>query len=507
MEFSDVATHVDLKRSAVAFAGAALIFAAGPLPLAGCRSVGPDYTQPQTSTPAEWKTPLASGLSAAAVDQQTLSRWWQVFNDPILSDLMERARSGSLDLRQAEARVREARAQHGQAEAGFYPLISVNGSATRINSSEELGLGGNRNLFSTGFDARWEVDLFGGKRRAQEAANASWQTQQEALRDVLVSLFAEVAFNYVTVRSYQAQLAIAESSLAAQVESYDVARWRHEAGLATKLDEDQARLNLERTRSDIPKVRTALAQTKHRLAVLMGLPPGALDDVLAEPRPIPVAPIAVAVGIPADMVRRRPDVRRAEWNLAAQTAHIGVATAALYPNVSLRGTSGWESLFLDTLFNSGARSAQTGVNATWTFFDGGRSRRNVEIQTARQEQARSNYEVTVLAALTDVEDTLEAYANGQLRRKSLLAAVDAAQSAYDLARNQYHAGIIGFQVLLDVQRSLLLVQNQLASSDLEVAFSLIRLYKALAGGWTSAPPAAGENNAKYLEMRHEQSGH
>lgn len=500
-------SRAGMKRSAITFAGVVLTLSAGLLTLVGCRSVGPDYAQPTTSTPAEWNTPLKSGLSPAAADPQTLSQWWRVFNDSILSGLMERARVGSLDVRQAEARVREARAQRGLAEAGFFPVISVNGSAVRINSSEESGIGGNRNLFSTGFDARWELDLFGGKRRAQEAASATWQAQQEALQDVLVSLFAEVAFNYVNVRSIQTQISITESNLATQSESCDVARWRYEAGLATRLDVDQARLSLEKTRSDVPKLRTALAQTKHRLAVLVGEPPGALDELLAEPRPIPVAPIEVAVGIPADMLRHRPDVRRAERTLAAQTAQIGVATAARYPNFSLRGTSGWESLFLDTLFDAGARSAQTGINATWTLFDAGRVRRNIDMQTARQEQAQDIYEATVLVALADVEDTLEAYANGHVRRKSLAAAADAAQSAFDLARNQYSAGVIGFQMMLEAQRSLLLVQSQLASSDLEVASSLIRLYKALAGGWAAIPPAASEINVKELEMRHDQSEH
>ena len=496
-----------MKRTTNTSAVMSLLFSVSLIPLAGCLSVGPDYEQPKTSTPAEWNARMTSGLSPAVANPQTLSRWWTVLNDPILTDLMERARAGNRDLRQAEARVREARAQRGMAKADLFPSISANGSAVRARSSEETGLGGTGNLFTPGFDAGWELDVFGGKRRALEAASATWQAQQENLHDVLVSLFAEVAFDYVNVRSYQTQLAITESNLVAQTESHDLARWRHEAGLATQLDMDQARLNLEQTRADIPALRTALEQTKHRLAILLGQTPGALDELLAEPHPVPVAPVEVAVGVPADVLRNRPDVRRAERNLAAQTAQIGVAKAARYPNFSLLGSIGWESRVFDTLFSSGARTAQAGASTALTLFDAGRIRRNIDVQTARQEQALNLYEGAVLIALGDVEDALVAYANGHVRRQSLAAAVEAAQSAFDLARNQYAAGIIGFQTMLDAQRSLLLVQNQLVSGDADVTSSLIRLYKALGGGWNSTPPAAHEKNVKKAEIPHDQSKH
>ncbi len=468
------------------------MFAACLLGLAGCTTVGPDYKTPETATPTNWTSSISSGLSTAAADTNQLAQWWTVFNDPVLSDLIEQARACNLDLRQAEARVRAARAQRGIAKAALFPTIGANGSASRTRSSEEAGSGSTSDFYSAGFDASWELDIFGGKRRALESATASWQASEESLRDVQVSLLAEVALNYVEVRSYQELVSITESNIFTRSETHDITRWRRESGLTTQLDVDQARLSLEQARALAPTLRTSLEQSKYRLAVLLGRPPGALNDLLAEAKPVPSTPAEVAVGLPAELLRRRPDVRNAERLLAAQTAQIGVAKSALYPNFSLIGSIGLESLESATLFSAGARAAQGAAKAAWTLFDGGSIRQNIKVQTARQEEALSYYEATVLTALKDVENALVSYANEQIRQRALAEAVKAGQSAFELARDQYSSGLVSFQTVLDTQQSLLSAQDQLAASQANVTSDLISLYKGLGGGWAPTNhPTAG----------------
>jgi len=465
-----------------------LLSAALAILFAGCAAVGPDYVLPETPAPAAWSATLKGGLIAEEINPRTLASWWTVLKDPVLSSLIERAVEANLDLGEARARVREARARVGVSEAGLFPIIGASGSASQRRSSEETGSGGTRELYAVGFDASWELDLFGAKRRAIEAAQAELQASEEDLRDVLVSLLAEVALNYVQARRLQTRLTIAQANLDAQEETYNIAQWRFQAGLTTQLDVEQARYNLEQTRSQIPALQTGLEQAKNRLAVLLGQHPGSLEDVLAERKAIPVTPLEVAVGVPADALRQRPDVRRAERRLAAQTAQIGVATAELYPKLSLIGSIGLEALSLGNLFSSGARTFSIGSSMAWTIFDFGRIRGNIEVQTALQEQAMISYEAAVLAALEEVENALVAYADEQVRRRSLLEATQAAQSVVDLARDQYSSGLIDFQVVLDAQRSLLSLQDQLAVSEGQVTSNLISLYKALGGGWTSLVP-------------------
>ena len=470
-------TH--LSRTIPALSGGLLL-------LAGCLTAGPDYRPPQTDLPVRWSTTPGAGVRAVAADAAALECWWTVFNDPVLSDLIERARTGNRDVRQAAARLCTARAQRALSKAGLFPTLSANASASRSRSSREAGGGLTANMFANGFDASWELDLFGGQRRTLEAATATLQAAEEDLRDVLVSLLAETALNYVELRSYQARLSITEASLTSQGETYDITRWRHAAGLTTQLDEDQARRNLEMTRADLPALQTSLTQAQHQLAVLLGQPPGALQALLARPGAVPVAVTNVAVGVPADILRRRPDVRRAERQLAAQTAQIGTAAAARYPNVSLAGSIGLESLTLGNLYTAGARTAQAGASAVWKLFDGGSIRANIEVQTAKQAEVLNAYEAAVLTALKDVEDALTAYANEQTRRQTLVEAQQAGLRAFELARHQYAAGLVDFQTVLDTQRSLLTVQEQLAISAADVTSNLIRLYKALGGGWTAA---------------------
>jgi NodT family efflux transporter outer membrane factor (OMF) lipoprotein len=458
---------------------------------AGC-AVGPDYVPPDTRLPGQWHTPMGAGLVGGDSDKQALAGWWSIFDDPVLTNLIESAVAGNLGLKEARSRVREARARRGVSEAGRFPTIDATGSARSSRSSEETGSGSERELYAAGFDAAWELDVFGGKRRAIEAAQADFEASEEALRDVLVSLLAEVAVNYVDARSFQTRLSVARANLEAQEETYNITQWRFQAGLATQLDVDQARYSLEQTRSQIPVLRKGLEQAKNRLSVLLGRHPGSVEVALGEYKPFPFPPLEIAVGVPADVLRRRPDIRRAERGLAAQTARIGVAAADAYPKFSLAGSIGLEALSLGNLFLAGSRTHSIGSGIAWPIFDAGAIRSNIEVQNALQEQALFQYEAAVLTALEEVENGLVAYAEEQLRRESLMEASQAAKSAVDLALNQYASGLIDFSNVLDAQRSLLGLQDQLAVSEGEAISNLIALYKALGGGWTSLVPEEKE---------------
>ena len=458
------------------------------LVLTGCATVGPDYVPPKKSVSKDWYTQLKGGLSTEEMDPQTLAAWWTTLNDPELSSLIDRAVLGNLDLKKALARVREARARRGMAKADLFPTLDATGSATWSRSSKDTGTGKTSDLYAASFDAGWELDIFGGVRRSLEAAGADLQASQEDLRDVLVSLLAEVALNYVEARTFQARLAFAETNLEAQNETYQLTLWRYQAGLSDELAVQQARYNLESTRSQIPTLRTGLEEAMNRIAVLLGEQPGKVHGELEKRESIPVIPLKVAVGVPADVLRRRPDIRRAESQLAAQTARVGVATADLYPKFTLIGSIGLEALSFSNPSSASSWTLSGGPKVTWAIFKAGAIRQNIEAQSALQEQYLTAYEAAVLSALEEVENALVAYAEEQLRRQSLSEAIQAAQKAAELAQHKYQAGLTDFSNVLDAERSLLSFQDQLAQSDGTVTSNLVRLYKALGGGWTSLAP-------------------
>lgn len=470
------------------------IWALVVLTIAGCVSVGPDYKAPEQPVSSAWHTQLKGGLTGDASDPLTMTAWWSTLNDPKLSDLIERAVAANLDIRKAKSRIRQARASLRIAQASFFPTIDASGSAVRARSSENMGLSDNTtgstgsmysNLYSTGIDASGEVDIFGGVRRSVEAARADVGAMEENLNDVLVSLLAEVASNYIDVRAYQARIAAISANADSQNETYQITVWRHEAGISDDLAVQQARYNLENTRSQIPPLRTSLEGAMNRIAVLLGEQPGAVHAYLEESRDIPLVPRSVAVGVPAEMVRRRPDVRKAERELAAETARVGVAVANLYPKFTITGSIGLESISTGNLLKWGSRTLSIGPGVTLPIFHGGALRQKVEYQTAVQEQAAIAYEKTVLSALEEVENALVAYGEEQNRRDALIGAEDAAKKAVLLARYQYQAGLANFLSVLDAQRSLLTFQNQLAESKGAVVANLIRVYKTLGGGWES----------------------
>lgn len=460
------------------------------LAVAGCAAVGPNYSRPETRAPAGWQTSLQAGLTGTPLAPETLAQWWTTLMDPVLSELIERAVKQNLDLAEARARIREARATRGISEAGFFPTLDASGSAAKSRSSGNSGSGRESKIFAIGFDAGWEWDVFGGVRRSVEAADADLAAAGEDLHDVLVSLVAETALNYVECRTYQSRLAVAQANISAQEESYGLTRSRFEAGLSDELAVHQARYNLESSRSQLPALRTGLDAAKNRLAVLLGMTPGAVHPELSERMAIPVIPVTVAVGVPAETLRQRPDVRRAERRLAAQSARIGVATAELYPKFRLSGSIGLESISAGDLIEYDSRSWRLGPSVSWNLFDAGAVRRKIEVQSALQEQALIQYEASILSALEEVENALVAYGEEQLRRESLVSAAESARVSMQLARDQYTAGIVDFSNVLDAQRSLLNFQDNLAVSDGAVTANLVRLYKALGGGWTGNSPEA-----------------
>ena len=467
-----------------------LLLAAFSLLQGGCM-VGPDYARQEPEAPEQWHASLQGGLTADRPDPAILASWWHVLDDPLLTSLEDRAVKGSLDLQDARARVLEARALRGIERAGLFPFVDANAAASRSHSSESTGTGDERTLYSVGFDAGWELDVFGGTRRAVEAAQANLEASEEYLHEVLVSLMAEVALNYLEVRTFQARLEANRADIQTQLEIYNLNVSRFKAGLISELNVQESLRILSTTKAVLPTLEIGLEAAINRLTILLGERPGSLHAELAEQQPIPALPASLAIGIPAETLRRRPDINRAERILAAQTARIGVATADLYPKFRLDGLLGLEATSSGDLFQSSSRVWSVGPRAVWNVFDAGAVRQNIQVQNALQEQALINYESTVLGALEELENALVGYARQQTRREFLSEALSAATKAERLARDQYEAGLVGYSNVLDSQRALLLIKDPKVQSDGAVASSLVRLYKALGGGWQASSVSAG----------------
>ncbi|WP_347248011.1 efflux transporter outer membrane subunit, partial [Zoogloea sp.] len=362
------------------------------------------------------------------------------------------------------------------------PTVSTSAGVTR-----SAALGADKTLYSAGFDASWEPDVFGGTRRALEAAEADLEASLADMRATRVSLVAEVALNYVELRAYQARLAIARDNLGSQSETLQITDWRAQAGLVGSLEVEQARSNRDTTRSAIPTLDSGRAAAEHRLALLTGRAPGSLHEQLnmAGQGALPTLPTGIALRIPAETLRQRPDVQAAERRLAAETARVGQAEAARYPSFSLSGSIGLQALGLST-FTGGGQIARSLVGAvSGPVFNAGRLRAQVEVQDALREQKLAAYDKAVLTALEEVQNALVALSGGSERQQALTSAAGAARTAALLARHRYSAGLIDFQTVLTTERTLLSIEDSLASAEAERVTALIQLYKALGGGWTS----------------------
>lgn len=436
--------------------------------------------------PQAWHAPMTTGMRAEPARPDALPAWWRQLEDPDLSALIDKVLAANTDLRSARARLLEARARRGAADAALFPALGASAAGRR--SGADNAVQSSASLYTAGFDASWEIDIFGGIRRGAQAAQADVDASAASLDAIRVSLAAEAALDYVEARTLQARSAIARSSLASQTETWQLSEWRTQAGLASSLDAEQARANLEQTRAQLPKLDESLAQAWNRLAVLAGEAPGSVDRRLAQPGAIPAPPAQIAIGIPADLLRRRPDVRAAELRLAAESYRLGAAQAARYPRLSLAGTIGLEALSPGALAR-GTVTHAAGATLAATLFDGGRLRHQAEAQDALRQQAAIAYEAAVLAALADVENALVSFARSGERKAALRAAQEAARNAAALARARYAGGLIDFQTVLDTERSMLSIDDSLAVAQSESVSALIRLYKALGGGWPSAAAA------------------
>lgn len=467
---------------------------------AGACAVGPDFRSPRTTVPAAFAraTDPRSVEPVEPVEPAVLATWWRQFGDPVLDALVADALAANVDIAIARAQLREARALRVVAASRLGPQVSAGGSAARaFAGADEAGGDGaaddavvTSDLFGLGFDASWEADLFGGLRRGVEAAEADAEASLERLRDARVSIVAEVVLNYVDLRTAEQQLAIAEATIATRADNFDLARWRMQAGLVSELDLAQARTDLESARATLPALRTSVALAQHRLEVLLRQAPGRLQARVGTTARVPLPRAHVAVGIPADTLRQRPDVRAAERTLHAETARLGAATAARYPSVVLSGSIGLEALTLAALGSPAAAVGSLVGAVTAPIFTSGRLVANVEIQDARLEQARLAYIGAVLGALAEVENALVDVANTTARRERLVGAAASARETLEIAQLRYSTGLADFLAVLDAQRTLLSLEEQLATSTGALASAQIQLYKALGGGWEpDGPPA------------------
>jgi multidrug efflux system outer membrane protein len=471
--------------------------------LSGC-TVGPDYHPQQPTTPDHF-----GATTRPATEHVDFAKWWTTFNDPQLNSLIDRAVVGNLDLKIAAARIREARAQRGIVAADGLPSVNSNASYRRTRTSENAfdipgrtgsSAGGSNNaaqqfgvfnapgsttdLYQAGFDASWEIDVFGGIRREIEAADADIGSQIEAQRDTLVTLLAEVARNYLELRGYQQQIEIAKRNVKIQQDAAEVAQSKARLAGGSELDVARAQALVASTQSQVPTLEVLRDQAAHRLGVLLGQEPRALVAELEKVQPIAKGPPEVPPGLPSDLLNRRPDVRRAERDLAAATARIGVATADLYPKFSITAALGLQSEHVKHLADWSSHFWNIAPGVTWNIFDAGRIRSNIQVQDERERQAMLKYESSVLTALEDVENALTAYAKEQSRRQLLQESVDKSRRAVELATTLYQGGARDFLNVIDAQRALSIAEDQLVQSDRLIGTDLVALYKALGGGWT-----------------------
>lgn len=456
--------------------------------LVACAPVGPTYQPPRPGLPAAWSGPGAESAGPAGVEE--LGHWWTLFNDPLLDSLIKRAVAANPDVRIAEARILQARAQYRLTTAAAAPTVGVSGLNSNTRRSENVDGSGawtSQDLFQTGFDAGWEIDLFGGVRRAAEAADARLAAAGENSSDVLVSLEAEVARNYLELRGGQQRVATAWENLTVQEKTLELARGRRQSGLGNQLEVAQSETQLALTLAQLPPLENSTGQAIYRLSLLLGLAPQALAEELSATAPLPALPSRLPETLPSDLLRRRPDIRRAERQLAAATADIGVATAELFPRFSLTGLAGLQSANLSDLLSAGSRYWTVGPTVRWSLFDGGRVRANIDLNQGRREEAQAAYEKTVLTALSEVETALLALAREEETHRTLAEAVAAERRAVELAVGRYRAGLTGFLDVLQGERALYQSRDQLVQSEQRLAVDLVALFKALGGGWAIGP--------------------
>lgn len=492
------------------------------LVLSGC-AVGPDYDRPvPPAAPTEWSAAktrpelsAAAGKDGAAPDGSGAARatvaaaapdgqWWDRMGDPLLSELVATAVGHNNDALMAAANLREARAVVGVARGALLPEAAAGGSFERSRVSSNTLTGQSlqaarmpleSDLYQAGFDARWEIDIFGGARRGVEAARARQQAAEAGLSDVQLSVAAETARAYVELRGAQARLDVAERNADAQSRTLDLVRLRRDVGVASDMNVLQAEAQLQRTEALVPPLRAATDAAIHRLGVLCGMAPAALRDRLAPRAPLPAVPDLVPVGLPSDLLLRRPDIRRVEHELHAATADIGQREADLFPKFSLTGSYGLNSIHFSDLFRDDSRAWTIMPGVRWAIFEGGRTRAAVAALEARREATLERWRKTVLVAFEEVETSLARYAESFVERERLSRSLDAQAEATRLAKVRYMEGVDDLLTVLDAERRQLEVEEALARSRSGVLLHLVALYKALGGGWTEGAGGAGPVSA------------
>lgn len=496
-------------RTGVAIKRPLLILAAACLPLlSACTALGPDFVTPDAPIQKTWQEQTA----LARDGEVDLYKWWAVLDDPILNQLIEAAYKQNLSIQVAGLRVIEARAQLGIATGSQYPQRQrIVGAAEHVNLSENAPnfnptLEDSYNQYAIGFDAAWELDFWGRYRRGIESAEAGLKASVADYDDALVTITAEVARVYVSIRTLQERLRLARNNVKLQTRSLEIATVRFENGLVTELDKQQARSNLAETQASIPALERSIRQARNSLSVLLGITPGQLNEVLTGAGKIPAPPAEVVAGVPTDLLRRRPDVRRAEQVAASQSALIGVAKADLYPSFSLVGTIGYQSSNThqssgSDLFDSDSVSGSIGPGLSWNIFNYGRIKNNVRSQDARFQQTLVAYQNTVLKAYQETEDAMVAYIKSQQEVIYRQTGAEAATRSARLARLQYRDGAIDFQRVIDAERFMVAQQDRLASTQGDIVLNLIAMYKALGGGWQGHDVTVSEKSLESMKQR------
>lgn len=457
-----------------------LILALLGLWLVGC-SVGPDFLRPDNGLPATWSFDKRQQPSAAK--PADLARWWRRFHDPKLNSLVEQAVAVNIDVKQAAARLDQARAQRQAAASSFFPWSNGSGSEEESHVGGSGAGSGHARTYHGGLSASWELDLAGGNRRNFESANARLAAAAANLDATRLSMAAEVALTYCQLRSTQDLIAVARRNLLIQQQSAQITQDRRGAGFASDLDVANATALAANTKAAIPRLETSAIQAAHAISVLLDRPPVELVALLSDPRPVPTTTSATPTGIPSDLLRRRPDIRSAEANAHAATASIGVAVADLFPKFSLNGSINQQSAKLSDWLSPSSRVSTFGPSFNWALFQGGNIQANIRMQQALRNEALLSYRKTVLVALQEVEDSMAACSNDRKRHAALADAVSANERAVELSLKLYTAGQIDFLNVLSAQRSLMLSESEFSQSKLALATDLISLYKALGGGW------------------------
>ncbi|MBK8755291.1 MAG: efflux transporter outer membrane subunit [Candidatus Competibacteraceae bacterium] len=483
--------HADHRKNAAQWISNLTIVGCLTLALCGCAAIAPQPTAPvAVAVPTAWSTVVI----AAPNGSSSLVQWWSRFNDPLLSNLMSQALQANTSIKSAEAVLQQTRALRDVSAAALLPVVGSSTSARR----SQVGSNSAVNSFEAGLDASWELDLFGANRSALDASDATVLASAATLGDVQVSIAAEIALDYIALRGAQVLLAIANDNLSSQLETLQIAQWRLQAGLVTSLEVEQARTEAEQTRAQLPVLQTSIEQSRYALAVLIGQPPAALSTVLTASGPVPQTDDNLALSLPAETLRQRPDVRAAEDQVTAAIARVAQADAALAPNFQIGGSLGLSALTLGALTHGASVVSVLLASVSLPVFDGGALRAQVRAQQAVLDQAYMAYQAAVLTALKDVEDALVALRNDRERLLYLQRAAEAAVNAALLARQRYGSGLVDFQTVLDTQRTQLNTQYSVATARATLSADHVRLYKALGGGWN---PNGGDATAALTESR------